>query len=98
MYSSKPNLVSLPFNAMLIGRGDSPTLERARPWLRSPPGEMVPRLQPAGSDKCHWPDEFSPYTQKAGVRYHLPATLKVAHIPILTKPMPSRTHYPAMMA
>ncbi len=56
MMPSKPDLVILPFKAVLIGTGTSLTLEQTLRLLRSPQREFVriERSHPGGTDVIGW--------------------------------------------
>ena len=56
MMPVKPDLVILPFKAVLIGTGMPLTLERTLRWLRSPQRDIVliERSHPGASDAIGW--------------------------------------------
>ncbi len=56
MFRSKPDLVILPFTAMLTGAGMSLTLQQTLRLLRSPQREfvLIERSHPGASDAIGW--------------------------------------------
>jgi len=56
MMPSKPDLVILPFKAVLIGTGVHLTLEQTLRWLRSPQRDfvLIERSHPGASDAIGW--------------------------------------------
>jgi len=94
MMPAKPDLVILPFKAVLIGTGMSLTLEQTLSLLRSPQRGfvLIERSHPGASDAIGWtifrrtPGKYL-YENESLFRFATSA-----------KPMPFITHSRAMMA